>query len=154
MSCRKCRERELIDPLALQRVIEEILRRIEIDDFFQGHENCSIKIVPPTPRPLVIRKSQGRIVVIEDDTSEFITTKCESSGPHAEFEVLEDGSWAIAFLREEYKRHGKKAIEYIEGCRTVRPIRQRRQQKFAAEWSRNLIIRHYPSGTLRYARKW
>ena len=154
MSCRKCRERELIDPLAMQRVIEEILRRIEIDDFFLAHENCSIKITPPTPKPIVIRKSRGRVVVVEDDTSEFITIEREPSGPHAEFEILEDGSWAIAFLREEHKRAGKKAIEYIEGCRTVRPIRQRRQQKFASEWSRNLILRHYPCGTLRYARKW
>jgi hypothetical protein len=137
----------------MQRVIEEILRRVEIDDFFQAHEHCTIKIIPPTPRPLVIRKSKGRVVIIEDDTSEFVLTERELSGPHAEFEILDDGRWAIAFLREEHKRRGQKAIEYADGCRTVRPIRQRRQQKFAAEWSRKLITRSYASGTLRYARK-
>ena len=154
MSCRRCKERAQIDPRAMQRVIEEILCRMEIDDFFQTHEHCTIKILPPTPRPLVIRKSKGRVVLIEDDTSEFILTEREPSGPHAEFEILDDGSWVIAFLREEHKRRGQKAIEYINGCRSVRPIRQRRQQKFAAEWSRKLTTRNYASGTLRYARKW
>ena len=56
-------------------------------------------------------------------------------GPHAEFEILDDGSWTIAFLREQHNRRGQKAIEYVDGCGTVRPIRQRRQEKFAAEWS-------------------
>ena len=137
----------------MQEVIEEILRRIDIDDFFRGNENCIIKIQPPTQRPLVVRKLRDRIVVIEDDTSDYITIKQEPSGPHAEFEILEDGKWDIAFLREAYRRKGKKAIEYIDDCRVVRPIRQRRQNNFAAEWGRNLIIRGYASGTLRYARK-
>lgn len=153
MRCRKCKVQEQVDARALQKAIEEILRRIEIDDFFRAHENCSIKILPPTPRPLLIQKVRGRITVIEDDTSELMFTRREPTGPHAEFEILEDGSWDIAFLREAYKSKGKKAIEYIDDCRVVRPIRQRRQQKIAAEWSRNLLVRQYAAGTLRYARK-
>jgi hypothetical protein len=153
MRCRKCRGKEQIDAQALQKAIEEILRRIEIEDFFQAHENCIIKILPPTPRPLLIRKIRGCVTVIEDDTSELIFTEREPTGPHAEFEILEDGTWDLAFLREAYKRKGKKAIEYIDDCRVVRPIRQRRQQKIVAEWSQNLLIRQYAAGTLRYARK-
>jgi hypothetical protein len=71
MRCRKCKERETSDAQAMQQAIEEILRRIDIDDFSRGYENCIIKILPPTPSPLVIRKSKVRVVVIEDDTSEY-----------------------------------------------------------------------------------
>ena len=153
MRCRRCRERERIDPLAMQRVIEEILRRVEIDDFFLAHEHCTIKILPPTPRPLVIHKSKGRGYYHRGRPERIHPNRAGAVRPHAEFEVLDDGSWIIAFLREEHKRRGQKAIEYADGCRTVRPIRQRRQQKFAAEWSRKLTTRSYASGTLRYARK-
>jgi hypothetical protein len=81
-------------------------------------------------------------------------TEREPSGPHAEFEILEDGSWDIAVLREKHQRKGTKAIEYVDECRTVRPIRKRRHEKFAAEWGKRLVIRGYSGGgTLRYARK-
>ena len=153
MRCRKCKEKKQFDAQALPKAIQEILLRVEIDDFFQTHENCAIKILPPTPRPLLIKKMRGRVVIIEDDTSELIFTDREPVGPHAEFEILEDGTWDLAFFREAYKRKGKKTIEYIDDCRVVRPIRQRRQQKIAAEWSQNLLIRQYAAGTLRYARK-
>ena len=138
----------------MQRVIEEILLRQELDDFFRINENCTIKIQPAAPRPLVIKKYSGRVIILEDDTSDFLTIKCDPSGPEIEFEILDDGTWANASLREEYSRRGKRAIEYVEGCRVVRPVRQRRQQKFAAEWSRKLLTRKYASGILRYARKW
>jgi hypothetical protein len=155
MRCRKCQEKENIEASALQQAIEEILKRIEIDDFFAANENCTIKILPPTPRPLLIRRAGSRIIVVEDDRSEFIETIREPSGPEIEFEVLDDGTWAIAGLREEYCRRAKRSIVYEDdGCRVVRPIRQRRFQKFAAEWANNLLIRRYVSGTLRYARKW
>jgi hypothetical protein len=154
MRCRKCREKDKIEASALQQAVEEILRRIEIDDFFAAHENCAIKILPPTPRPLLIRKAGNRIVIVEDDTSEFIEVGRAPSGPEIEFEIQDDGAWAIAYLREQYRPRGKRSIEYIDGCRVIRPVRQRRFQKFASEWGRNLLIRRYFSGTLRYARKW
>lgn len=154
MRCRKCQKKETIEASALQQAIEEILRRIEIDDFFATHENCTIKILPPTPRPLLIRKAGNRIVVVEDDTSEFIDVGRPPSGPEIEFEIQNDGTWAIACLREKNCPRGKRSIEYIDGCRVIRPVRQRRFQKFASEWGQNLLIRRYFSGTLRYARKW
>ena len=137
----------------MQRAIEEILRRNEIDDFFYANENCSIKIVAPSPRPLVIRKAGRRLVILEDDTGDFQLIERQPSGPEMEFEIHEDGTWEIASLREEYKRP-KRVIVYAEGCRNIRPVLQRRQQKFASEWSRILLIRKYASGILRYARKW
>ena len=153
MRCRKCREREQVNPLEFQKAIEEILRRNEIDDFFATNEFCTIKILAPSPRPLVIRRQGKRIIILEDDTGDLQLIERQPSGPEMELEITEEGTWIPIALREEYKRRPKSSVVHSEGCRTFRPIVLRRFEKFAVEWSRILLLRKFTAGTLRYARK-
>jgi hypothetical protein len=154
MRCRKCRELGQVDPLAFQRAIEEILRRNEIDDFFQANEHCTIKIFAPSPRPLVIQRRGKHVIILEDDTGDFQLVERQPSGPEMEFEIADDGTWIALSLRDEYKRRAKSAVIYSDGCRNFRPIVRRRFEKFAAAWGRLLLLRKFTSGTLRYARKY
>jgi hypothetical protein len=156
MKCRKCKERESVDARLMQRVIEEILTRKDVRDAFLSHENCIVKIEPPRPVPLLIKKSRGRVVILEDNSSDFILTHQDRSpsGPEIEFEILEDGTWEVAAFRERYRKKSKRAIEYIEGCRVVRPVRQKRQIKAAVEWGRALVTFEHSSGILRSIDSW
>jgi hypothetical protein len=154
MACKKCKEREVIDSSIMQRVIEEILVRQGISDIFLKSENWLVKIAPPKLGTLLIEKSGGRITILEDDIGEYSLSGLEPSGPEIEFEILDDGTWTVAALRERYRKKSKRAIEYIEGCRMIRPIRQKRQNKAAAAWAQALVIRKYVSGILRYSESW
>ena len=138
----------------MKELIEQILEYHRLKEDFNRHENFVLRVQPPRPNELEIRKRGERIFVGEATNFDYWLIRQDLTySPEMEFEMIKGGLWVPTYLKEPHKP-GRKSIEYINGCREVREVRLRNQVRFAKAWSEKLSARDYRHSLLRRVHFW
>ncbi len=133
----------------MKSLVGEILRFHQLEEAFRDHDYFTLRVQPPRPNELEVRKVRGEIFVGEATNPDYWMIHQEMTySPEMRFEVSESGVWTPIYLKEPH-RPGRKSVEYVDGCRNVREVRHRNQVRYASSWVNRLVCRDYPYSSLR-----